>query len=121
MSETPTPAPAPEEDIILEPGDPGYVDPNAPPAEPVAPGPPASEAPGADLRLQRNPGETEAEFASRTRATLVPSTSPTDIVPNRPNISMGLAGQEIPPEEPASEPTVPTPINAAAEAEETSA
>ena len=71
------------EEVILEPGDPGYVDPDATPAGP-------GEAPaGKDLQHVRQPGETEAEFAARTRNVAVVSQSPTDIVPNTPQITMG--------------------------------
>jgi len=80
------------EEVILEPGDPGYVDPNAPAPEP-------EEVPaGADLQHVRQPGETDADFAARTRGVVVESQSPTDIVPNTPQISMGervpVEGQE---------------------------
>lgn len=75
MSETPEP------EVILEPGDPGYV---APEAEAAVPSPP-----GEDLRLLPEKGETDAEFLARTRTTTVLSQSPTDIVPNKPQISMG--------------------------------
>ena len=43
-----------------------------------------------------NPGETEAEYLARTRNVAVESLSPTDIVPNRPQITFG-------PQEPAPE------------------
>jgi hypothetical protein len=92
----------PEHDVILEPGDPGYVDPNAPSpatsgaivAEPPpvpagAEGAGAPAPPGQDLRPVPNPGETEAEYLDRTRGVPVESTSPTDIVPNRPQITFG--------------------------------
>lgn len=108
-----TDTPAPEEEVILEPGDPGYVPPEG--TEPVPPeegGPIVAEAapPGQDLQHVRGPHESEAEFLARTRHIAVESTSPTDIVPNTPQITMGTpempAGglpQEVA-EEPAPEP-----------------
>lgn len=75
MSETPEP------EVILEPGDPGYV---APETKVEEPGPP-----GQDLRILPEKGETDAEFLARTRNTPVVSQSPTDIVPNTPQISLG--------------------------------
>ena len=92
-----------ETETILEPGDPGYVDPTAAQNQPVlepAPAPAGSEGaaapapPGQDLRPMPNPGETEAEYLARTRNVAVESLSPTDIVPNRPQITFG-------PQEPA--------------------
>lgn len=82
------------EQVILEPGDPGYVDPNAPAVEPGSPPNPvpdtAVEAPaGVDLQHVRQPGEDDATFAARTRNVAVISESPTDIVPNTPQITMG--------------------------------
>ena len=94
-----------ETETILEPGDPGYVDPTAAQNQPVlepAPAPAGSEGaaapapPGQDLRPMPNPGETEAEYLARTRNVAVESLSPTDIVPNRPQITFG-------PQEPAPE------------------
>jgi len=94
-----------ETETILEPGDPGYVDPTAAQNQPVlepAPAPAGSEGaaapapPGQDLRPMPNPGETEAEYLARTRNVAVESRSPTDIVPNRPQITFG-------PQEPAPE------------------
>ena len=83
------------EEVILEPGDPGYVDPEE--AERQA-ADAAAAVPGADLQHVRQPGETDAEFAARTRNVVVESQSPTDIVPNTPQISMGarvpVEGQE---------------------------
>lgn len=82
-----TDTPAPEDEVILEPGDPGYEEQTQPveqPAEPPEPGPP-----GEDLTFQRGPNESDAEFMARTRHTVPVSESPTDVVPNRPNISMG--------------------------------
>src|SRR5262249_49378832 len=90
-------------DVILEPGDPGYVDPAnaAVPVEDPANSPPPSTEPvpaGADLQHVRQAGESDAEFMSRIRNTVVVSESPTDIVPNRPQISRGprapVEGQE---------------------------
>lgn len=73
------------DEVILEPGDPGYVDPNAP-----APEAGVGEAPaGQDLQFVRQPGEDDATFAARTRNVAVISESPTDIVPNTPQITMG--------------------------------
>lgn len=89
-----------ETEVILEPGDPGYVDPNAPPPEP--PPPPQ------DLSHVRQPGETDAEFLHRTRHTVVQSTSPLDIVPNTPQIV--FSPQEAPPEEPPTEPPTEPPV-----------
>ena len=87
-----------ETETILEPGDPGYVDPTAAQNQPVlepVPAPAGSEGaaapapPGQDLRPMPNPGETEAEYLARTRNVAVESLSPTDIVPNRPQITFG--------------------------------
>ena len=87
-----------ETETILEPGDPGYVDPNAspPPVPAGTEGAAAPAPPGQDLRPMPNPGETEAEYLARTRNVAVESRSPTDIVPNRPQITFG-------PQEPAPE------------------
>lgn len=83
------------EEVILEPGDEGYVDPEEQ-ARIAADA--AAAKPGEDLQHVRQPGETEAEFAARTRNVVVESQSPTDIVPNTPQISMGarvpVEGQE---------------------------
>lgn len=88
----------PGDEIILEPGDPGYVDPNAPAPEPAgAEGAAAPAPPGQNLEHQRNPGETEAEFQSRTRNVVVESQSPSDTVPNTPQIRPFPV--ETPPEE----------------------
>lgn len=99
MTETPTE----NEGVILEPGDPGYVEPvqggyadpaDRPPDEPVigtlgeVAGPP-----GEDLTHQRLPGESDAEYAARTRGVVVDSTSPSDIVPNTPQTTMGVRVQ----------------------------
>ena len=103
-----TDQPAPEDDVILEPGDPGYEEQQSRPgdqpegvpiqtqqpgdhpsseAEPMTPAEPAP--PGEDLTVQREPGESDAAFLARTRHTVVHSESPTDIVPNTPQIGMG--------------------------------
>jgi hypothetical protein len=113
----------PQEDVILEPGDPGYVapekdesntqgaevpegegltppptlaeggytDPNQPPpTEPVVASTDEGEVPmGEDLQHVQQPGESDADFAARTRGVVVGSQSPTDIVPNTPQITMG--------------------------------
>ena len=104
-------------EIILEPGDPGYVDPNAP-SEPLPEVPPVA-APGEagkDLIPERGPREHEAEYLARTRAQVVESTSPTDVVPNMPQIRMTTETPPVPPEpqpepdpapEPEPEPTAP--------------
>ena len=117
MTETPS------EEVILEPGDPGYVppdgdesntqgaevpegealtppptmpeggytDPNEPPpAEPIVGSVDAGDVPmGEDLTHMQAPGETDAEFAARTRGVVVDSQSPTDIVPNTAQTTMG--------------------------------
>lgn len=93
-----TEEPTDEGEVILEPGDPGYVPPEG--AEPVPAdqgGPIALEPapPGRDLQHERNPRESDAEFLARTRHVAVESTSPTDIVPNTPQITMGTP--EMPP------------------------
>jgi hypothetical protein len=85
------------QDVILEPGDHGYV----PSAEPVPEAEPG-EVPnvvvdptavpgeaGEDLTHVQQPGESDAEFAARTRGVVVDSQSPTDIVPNMPQTTMG--------------------------------
>ena len=112
-----TDQPTPEDEIILEPGDPGYVDPNAP-SEPLPEVPPVA-APGEagkDLIPERGPREHEAEYLARTRAQVVESTSPTDVVPNMPQIRMTTETPPVPPEpqpepdpapEPEPEPTAP--------------
>jgi len=66
-------------EIILEPGDPGYVPP--PPEATVPPGP-------QDLTHPRLPGENDGDYLLRTRGMVVQSTSPTDIVPNTPQITL---------------------------------
>ena len=111
------------DEVILEPGDPGYVDPEE--AERIA-ADAAAAVPGEDLQHVRQAGETEAEFAARTRNVVVESQSPTDIVPNTPQISMGaripVEGAEgvsyatapVP-----AEPSVAEPEEAPAEEEET--
>lgn len=88
------------EQVILEPGDPGYVEPQTSvTGEPIDTTPqtvPGSEEPlggpapvGQDLQHVRQPGEDDASFAARTRNVAVISESPTDIVPNTPQITMG--------------------------------
>jgi hypothetical protein len=90
------------EEVILEPGDPGYVEPGQQSitGEPIDDDPetvPGKDEPlgadlappGEDLQHVRRERESEAEFAARTRNVVVESTSPTDIVPNTPQISMG--------------------------------
>jgi len=108
------------EEVILEPGDEGYVDPAE--AERIA-ADAAAAKPGEDLQHVRQAGETEAEFAARTRNVVVESQSPTDIVPNTPQISMGarvpVEGAEgvsyATPPVPA-EPSVAEPVDDAEEA-----
>lgn len=92
MSETPAP------EIILEPGDPGYVDPNAPTVAPTEGEVPPDEGgvhapPGEDLQHVQQPGESDADFAARTRGVVVDSQSPADIVPNTPQATMGVRVQ----------------------------
>lgn len=90
------------EQVILEPGDPGYVEPGQPTStsgEPIDTQPPdapqpdeplgAIAPPGKDLQHVRQPGESDAEFMARTRNVAVKSESPTDIVPNTPQITIG--------------------------------
>src|SRR5262245_54106359 len=80
------------ETVMLEPGDPGYVEPEeSSDGEPLAPpleGPTGPEAVASpqDLTWQKEPGETDAEFMDRTRGQVVESQSPSDIVPNTPQI-----------------------------------
>ena len=84
------PAPGPND----QPG--GYTDPSErPPDEPrVQTVPNSEEVPaGEDLQHVQQPGETDAEFAARTRGTVVDSQSPTDIVPNTPQITIGARVQ----------------------------
>lgn len=95
---------APEPEVILEPGDPGYVDPNAPPPE-EAPLVAEEVPPPQDLTHVQQPGESDAEFMQRTRTTVVDSQSPLDIVPNQPQIVM--SNQEPTPEEPPPDETEP--------------
>jgi hypothetical protein len=99
-----------EPEVILEPGDPGYVAPAPEGEEPSQAVPPP---PAQDLRLIPEKGESDAEFMARTHNTVVDSQSPADIVPNWPQISMGPQptegetppeeGQEAVPEEPPAE------------------
>lgn len=83
------------EQVVLEPGDEGYVEPNAPEGEPTvldpqpmpAEGePPPQVPPGEDLRLQNEAGQSESEAILMARGTVVESMNPTDIVPNTPQI-----------------------------------
>lgn len=89
------------ETVVLEPGDEGYVDPNAEPnvmaPEPHAEGAtldPAlpvqqageGEVPPQDLSLQSAEGQDNSEAIVMNRGLIVESTSPTDIVPNTPQI-----------------------------------
>lgn len=100
-------------EIILEPGDPGYVEPdNATGTTPedaantpkthnqeldedvVAPGPnetmPPPAEPAEDLTHVQQVGESDAEFMQRTRGVVVDSQSPSDIVPNTAQTTMGV-------------------------------
>jgi len=91
---------SPSEDIILEPGDPGYVPPGDQPEgvpiqqAPVPPeqgGPaPAAEPPAPPEDLRPTTG-MELEFAEvmQLMHTVVRSENPSDIVPNMPQITMG--------------------------------
>jgi hypothetical protein len=111
--------PATGQEIVLEPGDEGYVDPNAEPnampPEPHAEGEALSvelpvaqagegEVPPQDLRLVNDPGQSESEAILAARGTVVDSQSPMDLVPNTPQIRMG-------PQEPAEEPAVEEPAD----------
>src|SRR5262249_3461835 len=98
MTETTEPQPQHiEGEVILEPGDPGYVAPEdqgssaplAPPEEPNVGDPLVAVPAGEDLQHYRQPTETDAEFLARTRNVVVNSQSPTDIVPNTPQATMG--------------------------------
>lgn len=115
------------EEVVLEPGDPGYVEPLAdtPPTDPDAVPPEGGEGaaapvevpPGEDLTFQREPGESDAEFMARTRNVAVVSQSPSDIVPNTPQSTMGV---QVPVEgsEGKLVTSVPAEVIIAAEAEE---
>lgn len=116
------------EQVILEPGDPGYVEPLAdtPPSDPDAVPPEGGEGatapvevpPGEDLTFQRLPGESDAEFMARTRGVAVVSQSPSDIVPNTPQSTMGV---QVPVEGSEGKLVTSVPaevVNAEAEAEE---
>jgi hypothetical protein len=107
------------EQVVLEPGDEGYVEPNAPEGEPTVldPQPMPAEGeplpptpPGEDLRLVNEAGQSESEAILLARGTVVESTSPTDIVPNTPQIrpfpveAVPVQEEEVPPEEPLEEP-----------------
>ena len=98
------------EQIVLEPGDEGYVDTaeysstsRIESTRPDAPGPQVGaepqegeaitttelregEAPPQDLRLVNEAGQSESEAILHARGTVVESQSPTDIVPNTPQI-----------------------------------
>jgi len=87
-----------EDEIILEPGDPGYVDPNAPP-----PPEPAEAPAGKDLTPPRLPGESDGDYVLRTKNLVVQSESPTDIVPNQPQITMSTEPPPVPEAEPEAE------------------
>jgi hypothetical protein len=89
--------PATGEQVVLEPGDEGYVESRTEEAAPVE-----DVAPPQDLTLTQEPGESDAEFMQRQRSTPVVSESPGDIVPNVPQITMGSqepVEEEAPPEE----------------------
>jgi hypothetical protein len=89
--------PATGEQVVLEPGDEGYVEPRTEEAAPVE-----DVAPPQDLTLTQEPGESDAEFMQRQRSTPVVSESPGDIVPNVPQITMGNqepVEEEVSPEE----------------------
>jgi len=83
------------ETVVLEPGDPGYVSPDGPVQQTLPEGEPnavldaqpmpADVAPPQDLTYEKEPGESDAEFLIRSRQ-VVESESPTDIVPNMPQI-----------------------------------
>jgi hypothetical protein len=83
------------EEVILEPGDPGYVPP-APPVDPPPPGPVENQLPAeppTDLTHQQQPGESDASFRARTAGFVVDSQNPTDLVPNMPQTTMGVRVQ----------------------------
>jgi hypothetical protein len=103
------------EQVVLEPGDEGYVEPNAPEGEPTVldaqPMPveiPPPTPPGEDLTIKNVEGQSESEAILMARGTVVESTSPTDIVPNTPQIRPFPVETEpeaeVPPEEPPEEP-----------------
>ena len=81
------PTPPEKQPAAQQPDQPGDID---------APG--VDVAPGQILEFERHPGESDAEYMARTRHVVPESQSPTDVVPNRPNISVGqpvpVEGQE---------------------------
>jgi hypothetical protein len=90
------------EEVILEPGDPGYVEPRDTPSAPMPDPPPPGEQPNLltapdvppdDLTHQQQPGESDAEFRARTTGVVVDSQNPTDIVPNTAQTTMGVRVQ----------------------------
>jgi len=87
-----------ESEIILEPGDPGYVAPTETPVPEPTTG--QHGPPGQDLTHPRLPGENDGDYLLRTRGMIVDSKSPTDIVPNTPQITMSAP----PVPEPETEP-----------------
>lgn len=97
------------EEVVLEPGDPGYVE----PAEEIPPDP---VPPGEDLRYVNEPGQSESEAILANRGSVVESTSPTDIVPNTPQIRP--MGAQSPIEQAVAEENAAAAEAAAAEAEE---
>jgi hypothetical protein len=85
--------PPEEEEVILEPGDPGYAATDEPPLPDPEPGPPPQ-----DLRAAP---EMEGAYAVAVHAmhtNVVDSQNPADIVPNHPQITMGAQ----PPAEPVA-------------------
>jgi len=100
------------ETVVLEPGDPGYVEPviqETPPGEPNAvldPQPMPADAPAPqDLTYMKEAGESDAEFLIRSRE-VVESENPTDIVPNTPQIRP-FPSEVIEEPEPEPEPEAP--------------
>lgn len=111
------------EEVVLEPGDPGYVAPTAeqegevlspelPVAQEVGPEPTSG---GQDLTIKNEPGQDSSEAILMARGTVVESTSPTDIVPNTPQI------RPFPTETEAVVEEVPPEVEGEAEAEPASA
>ena len=79
-----------ESEIILEPGDPGYVAPTEGETEP----PPDPGPPPQDLRVAPELGGQYAIAVQRMHTTMVDSQNPADIVPNFPQITMsGITSQ----------------------------
>lgn len=72
-----------------------------PEAEPIPePVPEPAPVPAAqNLEFERLPHETDAEFLARTAHMVPDSQSPSDIVPNRPNVTMGAPPVAVPAEE----------------------